>query len=191
MKENLVRQRILESVEVKTKIANNSDILLQIQHIGDLVAIAIEQGYKVLVCGNGGSASDAIHIVAELVGKFQKKRMPYKAIALNTNIANLTAISNDFGYESVFSRQVEGIMEAGDVLIAISTSGNSSNILNAVLAGNEVGGTTVALTGGDGGELKKVAKYSIVVPSQVVARVQEVHIMLGHIICEIIEERLT
>lgn len=162
----------------------------RIQEIANIVFVAISQGKKVLLCGNGGSAADAQHIACELVAKLSKKRRSLPAIALTTNTSLLTAISNDISFEYIFSRQIEGIGNPGDVLIAISTSGSSLNILNAVGMAKSMGIYTIGLTGMHGDKLASLADISIKVLSTNTQRIQEAHILIGHIICELIEEKI-
>ena len=140
--------------------------------------------------GNGGSASDALHFAGEIVGRFQKERKAWPAIALNSDVASITAISNDYGYEEVFARQVEGIVSSGDVVIGISTSGNSENVYRGVLMGKEKGAKTIALLGKNGGKIKNVVDYPLVVENDTVSKIQESHICIIHIMCELIEDLL-
>lgn len=149
---------------------------------------ALANGGKILLCGNGGSAGDAQHIAAELVGRFETERRGLAAIALTTDTSALTAIGNDYGYDRVFSRQLEALARPGDVLVAISTSGNSSNVVKAVELANELGVNTVGLLGGSGGKLKDMVSLPLVVPSSQTARIQECHILIGHIWCSLIDE---
>jgi D-sedoheptulose 7-phosphate isomerase len=155
------------------------------------VAKAVKGGGKLIVFGNGGSAADSQHIVAELVGRFKKERRAIPAVALTTNTSTLTAIANDYGYDVSFSRQIEALAAKGDVVLAISTSGNAKNVLAAVRKAREMGLVTIGLTGGEGGELAKTADISVIVPSRVTARIQESHIMIGHIICEFAEDAVS
>lgn len=157
---------------------------------GRMCAEALNLGRRIYLCGNGGSAADAQHIAAELIGRFVGERRSLPAIALTTDSSALTAIGNDYGYDQVFSRQVEGLAEAGDVLIAISTSGNSLNVLNAVQIAKRRGASVIGLSGKSGGELHGVVDLSLVVPSDVTARIQEMHIVVGHLLCELIERQL-
>jgi D-sedoheptulose 7-phosphate isomerase len=158
-----------------------------IEAAGALLIQTLKQGGKILLCGNGGSAADCQHIAAELVVQYQKNRKPLAAIALTTDSSILTAHSNDFGFETVYSRQVEAIATEKDCLIAISTSGKSKNILNAVEAARLKNMTVIGLTGCEGGELSRLATHSIIVPSDVTARIQEAHILIGHWWCGAIE----
>ncbi len=155
-----------------------------------LVADALAAGGKVLLCGNGGSAADAQHIAGELVGRFLKERRPYPALALHTNTSVLSAIGNDYGFEEVFARQVLAHGREGDVLVAISTSGNSPNILRAAVTASENGLKVIGLTGEGGGRLKDFCHLCLWVPSGSTPRIQEMHIMIGHIIAQLVEEEL-
>lgn len=185
---SIVKSRIQESIAVKRQLLEDSALLSQIEAAAELIRCSLQSGGKVLFCGNGGSAADSLHLAAELVGKFQKERRGLAAISLNANIASITAIANDYGYDTVFARGVEALMKAGDVLVGISTSGNSENVCRAMLKAKEIGGKTVSLLGKDGGKIKNVSDIPIIVPSDCTARVQEAHIMIGHIICEIVED---
>jgi len=147
----------------------------------------LRAGYKILACGNGGSAADAQHFVAELVGRYNRSRAPLRAIVLGSDAATLTAISNDFGFEQVFSRQVEALARCGDVLVALSTSGNSLNVINAAKTARERGCTVIALTGHNGGELVQHADLALRVPSDTVARIQEVHELCLHALAQAID----
>jgi D-sedoheptulose 7-phosphate isomerase len=151
---------------------------------------ALSSGAKLLFCGNGGSAADAQHAAAELTGRFRRERRALAAIALTADSSALTAIGNDYGFDAIFSRQVEALGRRGDVLVAISTSGNSANVLNAVEKAAEIGVQTVGLTGMDGGKLAKLADVAIVVPALETERIQEVHIFLLHCLCAAIEEKM-
>ncbi|EKQ56970.1 MULTISPECIES: SIS domain-containing protein [unclassified Clostridium] len=188
--EKLIKERINESIIAKQAIVSNSDMLDKIGKISKKIAKTISNGGKLLICGNGGSASDSLHFAGEIVGRFQQERRAWPAIVLNADVATMTAIANDYGYEEVFSRQTEGLMTNKDILIGFSTSGNSKNVCQAMLKAKEIGGFTVGMLGGTGGEICKLADYSIVVPSKVTARIQESHIMIVHIICEIVEKIL-
>lgn len=183
----IIKDRIRESIEVKNKILENQSIIGQIEEAAKYIIGCFSAGGKVLLCGNGGSASDAMHIAGEFVGRFQRERKALPAIALNGDVTSMTSIANDYGYENVFQRCVEGFMRHGDVLIGISTSGNSVNVYNALNRAKMMGEKTIALLGKDGGKIKTVADIPIIVPSNVTARIQESHIMIGHIICELVE----
>jgi D-sedoheptulose 7-phosphate isomerase len=159
-----------------------------IQESGQMICEALTSGRKILLCGNGGSAADAQHIAAELVGCYEKQRRSWPAIALTTDTSALTAVSNDLGYEEVFARQVVGLAQAGDVLVAISTSGKSKNVLRAVEAAKEVGCKIIGLTGATAEPLRSLCDVAVAVPSTRTARIQEVHITVGHLWCEMVDE---
>ena len=161
-----------------------------ISGIASVMANALRKSRTLFWAGNGGSASDAQHLAAELVGRFEKDRPAIASIALTTDTSILTAVGNDYGFESVFSRQIEALGRQGDVLVAISTSGNSPNIVKAVQAAKERGVMTIGLLGKTGGKLKELVEYSLVVPSDNTARIQEAHILIGHILCQLIEESI-
>jgi D-sedoheptulose 7-phosphate isomerase len=148
----------------------------------------LKKGGHLFFCGNGGSAADAQHIAAELVGRFLKERKPLAATALSCNTSTMTAVGNDYGYDFIFSRQLEGLAKSGDVLFAISTSGNSKNVVLAVMAAKSMGVKTIGITGSKGGKLKELCDLCINVPSDHTPRIQEMHIAVGHMICEIIDE---
>jgi D-sedoheptulose 7-phosphate isomerase len=177
-----------ESAEVKRRFVHaHVDRIVQ---VAALIADAFRGGQKVLLFGNGGSSTDASHIAAEFVGRYKRERSPLPAIALGTDMAALTCIANDYDYTEIFARQVHAHGRKGDIAIAISTSGNSPNVLKGVEAAKSLGLITVAWTGGRGGKLAGLVDHSFVVPSTVTARIQESHITLGHVLCELIEERL-
>ena len=157
----------------------------------DIIAHAFAEGGRLLVCGNGGSAADAQHIVAEFVGRYLRERAPYSAIALSTNTSALTAIGNDYGFDEVFARQVHAHGRPGDVLLAISTSGTSPNVLAAVAAAREAGMKVIALSGRDGGTLIDDCDVCLVVPVDSTPRIQETHILLAHVLCELVEYALS
>ena len=177
-----------DSASIKQQFAReHADRIVQ---VAKLIAAAFRDGHKVLLFGNGGSATDAAHIAAELVGRYKRERTPLPAIALATDIAAITSIANDYGYDELFARQVRAHGQKGDIAIAISTSGNSPNVLKGVVAARERGMTTIAWTGGTGGKLAEFVDYPFLVPSTVTARIQESHITLGHVLCELVEEQL-
>lgn len=155
-----------------------------------LMAAALTGGKKVLVCGNGGSAADAQHIACELVGRFLRERRAVPAIALTTDTSILTAVANDFGFDEVFARQVAALGQPGDVLIAISTSGNSRNVVRAVEEARENGVTVIGMTGLGGGKIRPLSDLCLCVPSDCTPRIQEMHILIGHVLCEIVEGEL-
>lgn len=158
-----------------------------ISEVGIALQQSIQRGAKILIMGNGGSAADSQHIAAEIVGRFKKERKGLPAIALTTDTSILTSVGNDYGYNYIFARQVEALCRPEDIVIGITTSGNSANVVSAIEAANAIGATTVGLTGGTGGKLTALCKYNIVVPSSVTARIQEAHIFIGHSLCEILE----
>jgi D-sedoheptulose 7-phosphate isomerase len=169
--------------------AKKMEVLLPlIKEAGDICANALKNGNKIMLCGNGGSAADSQHIAAELSGRFKKERIPLAGIALTTDTSALTAIGNDYGYEFVFSRQVQALGKKGDVLIAISTSGNSTNVIKAIDSAKKLGIKVITLTGKDGGKMKEMGDVNIVIPSNDTPRIQEMHIMVGHMICALIDE---
>ena len=178
----IAASRIAEHLEVaRLTLAMAPDI----EQAGQIVTDAIMRGNTILLCGNGGSAADAQHIAGELVGRFLKERGPMPAIALHTDSTVVTAIANDYGFDSIYERQVLAHARTGDVLIAITTSGNSNNILRAAKTARELGVTVIGLTGGDGGSLHSLCDLCLVVPSKHTPRIQEMHILIGHILCEI------
>jgi D-sedoheptulose 7-phosphate isomerase len=177
-----------ESAAIKQQFAHDhADRIVQVV---TLMATAFRGGHKILLFGNGGSATDAAHIAAEFVGRYKRERDPLPAIALATDIAAITCIANDYGFEELFARQVRAHGRKGDVAIAISTSGNSLNVLRGAEAARACDLTTIGWTGGTGGKLAGMVDYPFVVPSTVTARIQESHITLGHVLCELIEEQL-
>ena len=175
------------SVATKQQILADSTLLSRIQQVANVMVNALRNGKRILWCGNGGSAADAQHLAAELSGRFYYDRPPLNSEAMHCNTSYLTAVANDYGYDLIYSRMIDGACHPGDVLVGISTSGNSKNILNAFVKAQELGVTTVALTGATGGKMKEHADYLINVPSSDTPRIQESHIMIGHIICEIVE----
>lgn len=177
-----------DSARVKQQFAQGH--VDRIVQVATLIAKAFHKGNKVLLFGNGGSSTDAAHIAAEFVGRYKRERMPLPAIALATDIAAITCIANDYGYEELFARQVRAHGRQGDVAIGISTSGNSPNVLKGVEAARDCGLTTIAWTGAGGGKLAGLVDYSFVVPSTVTSRIQESHITLGHVLCELVEDHL-
>jgi len=183
-----IKDILLESIQVKEEILRNH--VESIAQIAELMIDCLKKDGKVIIFGNGGSASDSQHIAAELVGRFKKDRSALAAVALTTNTAILTSIANDYGYDVVFSRQVEALGKKNDVVLGISTSGKAKNVALGVKQAKKMGIKTVALSGGDGGDIVKLADVSLVVPSKITARIQEAHITIAHIICEIIEQEL-
>lgn len=187
---NYIKEQIQASIDTKQNILKDEALMQTIAQVGRECVSLYKSGKKTLLAGNGGSAADAQHIAAELVGRYGFDRPSIPSIALTTDTSNLTAIGNDYGYDKVFSRQMEGMGSEGDLFIGISTSGNSVNIVNAINAAQAKGVKTVALVGRDGGEMARIADYAIIVPSNDTPRIQESHILIGHMICDIIEKEL-
>jgi D-sedoheptulose 7-phosphate isomerase len=158
-----------------------------ISDVGIAMQNALKKGGKILICGNGGSAADSQHIAAEIVGRFKKERKGLPAIALTTDTSILTSVGNDYGYDYIFARQVEALCRPEDLVIGITTSGNSANVVRAMEAAKTIGATTVGFTGGTGGKLNALCDFNLVMPSSVTARIQEAHIFVGHCLCEILE----
>jgi len=183
---DVIRASVAESIELKKVFFEANERL--IAEVASEICSSFERGNKVLLFGNGGSAADAQHIAAELVGRFKRDRRPVPALALTTDTSVLTAIGNDYGFEQIFSRQIHALGRKGDIAIALSTSGNSANVLLAADAAREMEMITVGLTGRDGGSLGSRVQYHLNVPHSVSARIQEVHIMAGHILCELVED---
>lgn len=189
--QNKIRDIVAASIDVKTAILNDEQMLQTIEEVTTLIHKAFSNGNKVLFCGNGGSAADAQHLSAEFSGRFYKDRKPLPSEALHCNTSYLTAVANDYGYDHVYSRMVQGMGAKGDVLVGLSTSGNSVNITNALHAAREIGMITVGFTGEEGGKMKDLCDRVFRVPSSDTPRIQEAHIMIGHIICQLVEEQLT
>lgn len=185
-----IANRIKSSIIVKESLLKDEDIINRIANASSALVKAFENGNKVLFCGNGGSAADAQHLAAEFSGRFYKDRKALPSEALHCNTSFLTAVANDYGYENIYSRIVQGVGKSGDVLIGISTSGNSENIINAFSTAKEMGIITVSLTGKHGGKMKNLSIININVDSDDTPRIQESHILIGHIICELVEEKL-
>ena len=183
----IIESSILSSVDNYTHVLNNKDIQSDIEKIVTLSVQAFKSDQKMLFCGNGGSASDAQHLAAELSGRFKINRPPLYAEALHVNSSYITAVANDFGYEETFSRMLEACGRKGDILVGISTSGSSSNVVRAINKANEIGLTTIGFTGIDGGDMNSICDIIIKAPSNDTAKIQEVHILIGHIICQLIE----
>lgn len=187
-----IKSVIAASIEVKEKILKDEKLLQTIEAVGGLMIEAFRQDKRIWFCGNGGSASDAQHIAAELSGRFYFDRPPLFAEALHVNTSYLTAVANDYGFDEVYARLIEAKGRKGDVLVSLSTSGNSPNVLKAMLKAKEQGVVNVAFTGATGGKLKEMelADYLVNVPSMNTPRIQEAHILIGHIVCEIVEAAL-
>ena len=188
--EEIIRSRFNESKEINQLILENDDTINRIQKFAELIIKSYQNGGKLFIAGNGGSAADSQHITAELVSRFYKERKALPAESLNVNTSNLTAIANDYDFSAVFSRQLEANAKEGDVFLGISTSGNSKNILNALKISKKLNIYTLGLTGKDGGEMANLCDNIIMIPSCNTPRIQEYHITIGHIICELIESSL-
>ncbi len=184
-----IERIIRESIEVK-KLLLDTGSINKILKIAEEIILSFKNNGKVIVFGNGGSAADAQHMVSELVGRFKKERKPLPAISLTVNTSSITAISNDYSYDESFRRQLEALAGTNDIAIAISTSGNASNVIAAVKQAKEMKLKTIALTGKDGGKLSRIADISLIVPSGDTPRIQEAHILIIHILCELIEEAI-
>lgn len=185
---NNIKKSILASIETKIKLVSDEVFLAELERIGSRIITALKLGGKVLIAGNGGSAADAQHFAAELAGKFIYKRKGLPAMALTTNSSITTAIGNDFGYEHVFSRQIEGLGRQGDMFVGISTSGNSQNLIQAMQSAKNIGITTVGLLGKDGGLMKDLCDLKLIIPSHNTQHIQEAHIMIIHELCSLIDE---
>jgi D-sedoheptulose 7-phosphate isomerase len=188
--EQRVSASIRASIAVKELLLRNAEVVSLIAKVSELLVETFDTGNKVLLFGNGGSAADAQHIAAEFVGRFAFDRPALPALALSVNSSCVTAIGNDYGFDLVFSRQIEALARSGDLAIGISTSGNSSNVLHGLATAREKGLRTVAFTGCAGGKLKNAAEYCICAPSNQTPRIQECHILIGHIISELVEETI-
>lgn len=189
-KTKFIETKILESLEVKKKLLESHETLEVIGKVAELMISVFHHDGKVLFCGNGGSAADAQHIASELSGRFYKDRKPLFAEALHVNTSYLTAVANDYSFEDVYARLVEAMGRKGDILVGISTSGNSGNVVLALKKAKEMGLHTVGLTGAAGGKMQEYCDYCIKVPSRDTPRIQEAHILIGHVLCEIIEKEL-
>jgi len=183
-------QSIQDTIETKRKILENREILYLIERVVNVIINALKNDKKVLLCGNGGSAADAQHIAGELSVKLYLDREPLFAEALTTNTSHITAVANDLSYDEVFARLIKAQGREGDILIAISTSGRSRNVIKAIETANEKGMIAIGFTGESGGKMNGICKYLIKVPSNNTQRIQESHILIGHIICEIVEKRI-
>jgi len=188
--EERVSASIQASIAAKERLLHSADVVATVARVSNVLVDAFRQGNKLFLFGNGGSAADAQHIAAEFVGRFAFDRPPLPALALSVNASCVTAIGNDYGFNVVFSRQLEALGRPGDVAIAITTSGNSENVLCAVLAAKKLGLHTVGITGCTGGKLKGAVDFCICVPSSETPRIQECHILVGHIISELVEQTI-
>lgn len=187
---NYIKEQVKRSYETKIAIYENDELLSQIEKVAKLCVELYRGSCKTILAGNGGSAADAQHIAAEMVGRYGFNRPSLPSLALTTDTSALTAIGNDYGYDYVFSRQLEGMGQKGDIFIGISTSGNSVNLIKAFEVAKEKGITSIALVGRDGGKMAEIADISLIVPSGSTPRIQESHILIGHIICDIIEKEI-
>lgn len=185
-----IRENIQESIIAKEKLLRDETLIGTIEQVAQVCICAYLRGNKLLMCGNGGSASDALHMAGELVGRYQMERRGIAAVVLNANPTVMTAIANDYEYENVFSKQVAALGKEGDVLIGISTSGNSANVINALQEAKKQNIHTIGLTGSTGGKIKLMADYLLNVPSENTPRIQEMHILLIHTLCGLIEKGL-
>jgi D-sedoheptulose 7-phosphate isomerase len=183
--EKIIQKALRESIGVKEDFIKENTT--KITFFAEKIALALTSDRKLLLCGNGGSAADAQHIAAEFINRYELERPPLPAIALTTDTSILTSVGNDYSFNEIFSKQVKALGVEGDVLLAISTSGNSTNVIEAVKAARGLGIFTVGLTGGEGGQLTRLVDLSLVVKSSVTARIQETHILVGHIICELVD----
>jgi D-sedoheptulose 7-phosphate isomerase len=186
----LLRDRIGRSIELKEALLKDEHFQGLVMHVAMQIVKSLERGGKVFFFGNGGTAADAQHLAAEFTGRFLKERRALPALALSVNSSSLTAIGNDYGFDIVFARQLEALGKEGDVAVGISTSGNSPNVMRALEAANSKSIFSVALTGKSGGTLKNIAGCTICIPSEETPRIQECHILTGHLICELVEEVL-
>lgn len=185
-----IKEQIQASIDTKQNILNDNKLMETIAEVAKECVALYKNNKKTLLAGNGGSAADAQHFAAELVGRYGFDRPSLPSLALTTDTSNLTAIGNDYGYDKVFSRQLEGMGNEGDLFIGISTSGNSQNVLNAFEVAKSKGIITVALVGRDGGKMANVADYTLIVPSNDTPRIQESHLLIEHMICDIIEQEI-
>lgn len=186
----MIKEIIKSSIQTKERLLADNEILIHIQEIADVCVETLQNGGKILFCGNGGSASDAQHLAAELSGRFEIDRGPLYAEALHVNTSYMTAVANDYSFDVVYSRMVEAVGRKNDVLIGLSTSGNSPNVVKALEKANEIGMHSFGFSGRDGGKMQQICDINIIVPSTNTARIQESHIMIGHIICQIIENKI-
>jgi D-sedoheptulose 7-phosphate isomerase len=184
---DIVRHQLAQSIETMSKVLDDDTIHSAVVEAGRITADAMKHGHKLLVCGNGGSAADSQHLVAEFVSRLTVDRPALRAIALTTDTSILTAVGNDYAYENVFERQVEALGQKGDVLLAISTSGNSPNCVKALKLARKLGMHTIAYTGNGGGKMKPEADINVIIPSSVTMNIQESHLALEHIFCMLVE----
>jgi D-sedoheptulose 7-phosphate isomerase len=185
--QELVRKQLNDSIATLQKVLADDDLIQTVVEAGEKTAKAMLEGRKLMIAGNGGSAADAQHLVGEFVSRLTVDRPALRAIALTTDTSIITAIGNDYGYDSIFERQIEALGQAGDVFMAISTSGNSKNIVKGLELANKMGITTIGLSGNEGGKMLPLCDYNVVIPSKVTANIQECHLALEHVFCMIVE----
>lgn len=190
MKQDLIRRNISDSISVKQKLLQNDTIITEITKVVDLIVETFNNGNKLLFCGNGGSAADAQHLAAEFSGRYYLNRPPLHAEALHTDTSFMTAVSNDFSFDEVYARLIQGIGKQGDILIGMSTSGNSKNVIKALEEAKKKNIITIGFTGKANGNMKPYCDFLINIPSDDTPRIQECHLMLGHAICELVEKKL-
>lgn len=186
--DNIIHRNFLEHLQTIKVI--RKELAEPIKKISQILAKSLTNGGTLFWCGNGGSAADSQHLAAELVGRFKKNRKALRSLALTTDTSVLTCVANDYSYDDIFARQVEGLGRPGDVLIGISTSGHSENVLRAFKTAKDMNLMTIAMLGKDGGTAKDLAEHALIIPSDSTARIQEVHILIGHILCELIEKEM-
>ncbi len=185
-----IKNIIQASIDTKQQVLENEELITTINKVVDVITSAFKNGHRVYFCGNGGSAADAQHLAAEFSGRFYTDRKALPAEALHCNTSYLTAVANDYGYDVVYARMIEGIGQKGDVLVGLSTSGNSANIIHAFESAKQKGMSTIAFTGISGGQMRSLSDHLINIPSSDTPRIQESHIMAGHIICQLVEEKM-
>lgn len=186
-----IKQILRDAITAKAHLLYDEALIARIHSAATCMIQTLRRGGKILICGNGGSAADSQHLAAEIVGRFQKERKPWPAMALTTDTSALTSLANDYSFDIVFARQVEALATSKDILLAISTSGQAKNVLAAVKAAKKIGAKTIGLTGHNGGGLVKAADLALVMPGETTARIQELHICVIHILCELIEGALS
>ncbi len=187
---SIIKKNLNAAISLKQDVLNDSDIISEINNITQKIIACYQSGHKVLFCGNGGSAADAQHLAAELSGRYYYDRPPLSSEALHVNTSYLTAVANDYSYELIYARLLQAIGNKGDILIALSTSGNSSNVIKAIEQARKNEMTIVSMTGATGGKMKDISDYTICIPSSDTPRIQECHMLIGHTICEIVESSL-
>jgi D-sedoheptulose 7-phosphate isomerase len=187
---NIFKSRINASIQLKEELLSREDLLITLEKIVEAILLCYSSGGKVLWCGNGGSAADAQHLAAELSGRFYYDRPPLSSEALHVNTSYITAVANDYSYDEIYARLIRGSGKPGDILIGLSTSGNSRNVIKALQVANEKGIVTVGFTGATGGDMKDHSRFLINIPSTDTPRIQECHMLIGHTICEIIEKTM-